>query len=103
MPICNARANARVSRVVNDLGRSCSGDEGRACRLSATARATRVKTELKGKENSCRPSATPEPRASGRYRAFLRLEHLRLELVALEQLVELCAVALRELRGLGHA
>src|SRR6059036_1781760 len=30
-------------------------------------------------------------------------EHLRLELVALEQLVELGAIALRELRRLGHA
>src|SRR5437899_13050214 len=38
-----------------------------------------------------------------RVSALFGLEHLRLELVALEQLVELGAIALRKLRRPGHA
>src|SRR5262249_18193255 len=62
-----------------------------------------AETELKEKENSCRPSTTMKRVASDRGRALIRLEHLRLELVALEQLVELRAVALRELGCLRDA
>src|SRR5213078_1117251 len=59
-----------------------------------------------GKEICCRPGATTRriPRARiGPVSALFGLEHLRLELVALEQLVELGAIALRELRRPGHA
>src|SRR6266508_670787 len=64
------------------------------------------KIELMGKGICCRPGATTRriPRARiGRVSALFGLEHLRLELVALEQLVEFGAIALRELRGPGHA
>src|SRR5258708_28130057 len=58
-----------------------------------------------GKGIRCRPGATTRriPRAPGRTSALFGLEHLRLELVTLEQLVELGAIALSELRRLGYA
>src|SRR5712664_793082 len=61
-----------------------------------------MKTKLMGKGICCRPGATTRriPRLTS---ALFGLEHLRLEFVALEQLVELGAIALRELRRLGHA
>src|SRR5260221_2292075 len=60
-----------------------------------------IEIELKEKEISCRPSATSRREASGR--ALLGLEHLRLQLVAFKELVELGAIALRKLCSLGHA
>src|SRR6266496_1434338 len=50
-----------------------------------------MKTKLMGKGICCRPGATTRriPRALGLTSALFGLEHLRLEFVALEQLVEL--------------
>src|SRR5437870_10481405 len=53
----------------------------------------------------CRPGATTgtDPARDWPVSALFGFEHLRLELVALEQLVELGAIALRELCRPGHA
>ena len=59
--------------------------------------------ELKEKEISCRPRTTSRRDASAQLSPFFRLEHLRFEFVTLEELVELGAIALRELRRLGDA
>src|SRR2546425_10623913 len=64
-----------------------------------------TKIELMRKGICCRPGATArtEPARDWPVSALFGFEHLRLELVALEQLVELGAIALRERRRLGHA
>src|SRR5712692_6238123 len=64
-----------------------------------------TKIELMRKGICCRPGATArtDPARDWLVSALFGFEHLRLELVALEQLVELGAIALRELRRLGHA
>src|SRR6266699_5384097 len=64
-----------------------------------------MKTKLMGKGICCRPGATTRriPRVLGLTSALFGLEHLRHEFVALEQLGELGAIALRELRRPAHA
>src|SRR5256885_11089671 len=103
--LCNPRAN---------IGSCANSTSYRETRIPGIFNASLVndgfpragKTELMGKEICCRPGATtrriPRARISG-VSALFGLEHLRLELVALEQLVELRAIALRELRRPGHA
>src|SRR5690348_2679018 len=103
--MCNGRANEELSSRVNDLPEIRAARRVPPCRLPATVSAAwkKIELEVKGELTVARRrqggGKGRVPRSSG----FLGLEHLRLELVALGQLVELGAIALRELGRLRYA